>query len=114
MPEERRIRADRRCKRLRVIQEHRRHDGIVQDSPTIEQQTQTLRKTVASAVHLGQPIDERLTSNQRPRIQSAVERRPNLFDRMQLNSHQDVIAAAFAEQPFEERHVCTSLPISSA
>ncbi len=89
---------------LSVVKKNRRHDGIIQNGASIQQQAQTLGKVVAPAVHLSEPIDGRLPSNRSPSIQSGVESRPNLLDRVQFKRDQDVLLVAPAEEPLQKSH----------
>jgi len=97
MTQKGRIRPNSRRKPVSVVEEHRRNDGVIQNGAPVEQQAQAAGKVVAPAVHLGEPVDERFASNFSPSVQSRVESRPNLIDRVQLDGNQDVVAVAVAE-----------------
>lgn len=71
----------------------RRTGGIVEHGAVVEGKAKASREVVASAVHLGQPTDERLATDLRPTSQPGVEGRTNPFDRVRLQRGEDFVVA---------------------
>jgi hypothetical protein len=72
-----------------VVPQHGRQPRVRKLGPALEEQAQTVAKSIGSRVFLKQPMDRQLSANGRTRICSRIQCLTNAFDIMSVESGQE-------------------------
>ena len=92
MRDHRGVRVDGVLERIWIVEQHGRHDRIVEHRAALEHQSHARGERARPHVHFGEPAHRGLSPDRLARVQAEVEERPDLIDRMGLERPDQLFA----------------------